>query len=48
MSAVVSDIILDVPEIGFGANGINSEKIFAQAIEQGYRLFDSADLYGNS
>lgn len=34
--------------IGFGTNGIEDPEVFKMAIESGYRLFDTADLYGNS
>ncbi len=34
--------------IGFGTNGIEDQEVFKMAIESGYRLFDAADLYGNS
>lgn len=34
--------------VGFGTNSIRDEQIFLAAIQQGYRLFDSADLYNNA
>lgn len=38
----------EMQSVGFGTNGIRDKKIFETAIKQGYRLFDSADLYQNS
>ncbi|NNM60425.1 MAG: aldo/keto reductase [Legionellales bacterium] len=34
--------------IGFGTNGISNKQVFEMAINEGYRLFDSADLYQNA
>src|SRR5437764_1228146 len=36
------------PDIGFGTNGIRDKNTILTAIQEGYRLFDSADLYENS
>lgn len=34
-------------DIGFGTNGITDKQTMSIAIQEGYRLFDSADLYNN-
>jgi diketogulonate reductase-like aldo/keto reductase len=36
-----------VPVIGLGTGGIKDERIFKQALELGYELFDTAESYGN-
>ncbi len=37
-----------IPLVGFGTNGIQNQETIQTAIQQGCRLFDSADLYQNA
>ncbi len=38
---------IKMPILGFGTYGIHSTKTFLEALEVGYRLFDTAQMYGN-
>lgn len=43
-----SHTIEDFGRVGYGTNGIKEAEVIKTAIQQGYRLFDTADLYDNS
>lgn len=43
-----SNQLIPIDPIGFGTNGIRDKEIISTAIEQGYRLFDTADSYRNA